>query len=541
LQWVFRRPGPGPYPLYGLEKHSKVYGDAKAALNTTKFVEIKLGFVITEGEKSADAAQKVFPTRLCMTSPFGCKSSHLADWTPLKGRDVVIWRDLDEPGVGYQNAIAAILLDLGCTVSVVDVAKLAWMTPDGGQKATPPKDGWDSDDALDEWKEADALRAAVEKLIAPYEATDAETVGDAEAPDHADAEAPDDVGAGAADDVGAGDDVGAKARDDHADTDTGRDHADAKTSDRKTTDRAELRSVFDPWAKFVVPSFPFDVLQPVRRDFVTTQSTVTGGDPSAIAMAALTALSGAISHETTLRMTRHDSGFQVSACLWGLLVGDPGTMKTPVIRSVTSQHRRRQVQELKDYQRELKLWKEADKENRGPPPIKPPVRLTNDTTVEALCIDLANYPIGTLTAADELAGWLGQMEKYSKGSSADRAIWLQARNGGPYNVHRVSRDDVNVENLSSSLLGGIQADRLAEIVGLSSDGLIQRFVPVMMQQATLAKDLPLTTSTVIFERLVERCLDTQTLELTMTDEARDARVQARLGRRFQPVDLILEG
>ena len=40
---------------------------------------------------------------------------------------------------------------------------------------------------------------------------------------------------------------------------------------------------------------------------------------------------------------------------------------------------------------------------------------------------------------DEIAGWIGSMEKYSgsKAASADRAFWLQAYDRGPFTVDRI--------------------------------------------------------------------------------------------------------
>ncbi|MBA7486622.1 hypothetical protein ES707_22183 [subsurface metagenome] len=65
------------------------------------------------------------------------------DWTPLKGRNVVIWPDADAPGLGTANEIAAILVAIGCTVRVMDV-----------MRDDPPK-GWDCADAIrDGWDKA---------------------------------------------------------------------------------------------------------------------------------------------------------------------------------------------------------------------------------------------------------------------------------------------------------------------------------------------------------------------------------------------------
>ena len=243
-----------------------------------------------------------------------------------------------------------------------------------------------------------------------------------------------------------------------------------------------------------------------------------GCDKSALAMAALAALSGAISHQMRLRMNRHDDSFVVSPCLWVLMIGDPGAQKTPIVNAVTDPLAKLQKEEMRAYSDDLRRWEESDDDGKGPKPVEPPGHLIFDTTVEALCIKLALTNDGILTVADELSAWLGQMEKYS-GSSASRGLWLKARNGGHYQVNRVGRKTDFVENLSSSLLGGIQPDRLAEITGLSSDGLLQRFLPVMINQGALGKDMPTGPSAADYERLVLACVNAPAATLTMTDAA----------------------
>ena len=48
---------------------------------------------------------------------------------------------------------------------------------------------------------------------------------------------------------------------------------------------------------------------------------------------------------------------------------------------------------------------------------------------------------------------------------------------------RISRGETYIGNLSVSLMGGIQPARLGELRGLTSDGLLQRFVPVPEPEA----------------------------------------------------------
>jgi hypothetical protein len=85
------------------------------------------------------------------------------------------------------------------------------------------------------------------------------------------------------------------------------------------------------------------------------------------------------------------------------------------------------------------------------------------------------------------------MERYARGSrggAADRAFWLKTHDGGPYAMDRIQRGETYIENLSASLLGGIQPRRFVELQGLTSDGLLQRFLPVMLKPSEFTLDRP---------------------------------------------------
>ena len=71
-----------------------------------------------------------------------------------------------------------------------------------------------------------------------------------------------------------------------------------------------LVRLFDPWEEFQVPDFPFSVLPRVARVFVERHTEAIGVDPSAMAMATLTAISGAISHRFKLRMLQSASWWE---------------------------------------------------------------------------------------------------------------------------------------------------------------------------------------------------------------------------------------
>jgi putative DNA primase/helicase len=77
--------------------------------------------LVVEGEKAADAINK----RGCLAATSGSASSAAAaDWTPLKGRRVLIWPDNDEPGQRYAADVVQALRGIAAEVSVIDVAAL---------------------------------------------------------------------------------------------------------------------------------------------------------------------------------------------------------------------------------------------------------------------------------------------------------------------------------------------------------------------------------------------------------------------------------
>lgn len=77
--------------------------------------------VIVEGEKAADALADL---GLTVTTSGGANSASGADWQPLARRKIIVWRDNDAAGIKYQDEVKAILLSLGCDISIVDIDAL---------------------------------------------------------------------------------------------------------------------------------------------------------------------------------------------------------------------------------------------------------------------------------------------------------------------------------------------------------------------------------------------------------------------------------
>ncbi len=69
--------------------------------------------VVCEGEKAASAAAILFPKFVCTTAMNGAQSPAKTDWTPLRGRNVLIWPDFDEQGEQYAAAVTKLTQEAG--------------------------------------------------------------------------------------------------------------------------------------------------------------------------------------------------------------------------------------------------------------------------------------------------------------------------------------------------------------------------------------------------------------------------------------------
>ncbi len=122
---------PVPRPAYGLDRLSARRG---------------VPVLFAEGEKAADAAQRLFPDFVAVTTMNGAKSPEKTDFKPFAGRKVYIAPDNDEAGIGYKNKLIQLLH--AARADVVGVLALDKLRSNG----LPVADGYDLADAeADGW------------------------------------------------------------------------------------------------------------------------------------------------------------------------------------------------------------------------------------------------------------------------------------------------------------------------------------------------------------------------------------------------------
>ncbi|ASV98993.1 DUF927 domain-containing protein [Paraburkholderia aromaticivorans] len=177
LHWTGGMPE-GQRPLFGLNALAGACDD-------------QLVFVV-EGEKAALALQKMLPSVVVVTSAGGASAPSKTDWSPLAGRNVVIWRDNDGPGLNYQDRVVQLIraIDLSTRISVIDVESLlrtfcpmmGWVYD---EKAVELK-GWDAADVaalgLDHSVIAEVVAAATREVSVDGVATASEALIEPEGP-----------------------------------------------------------------------------------------------------------------------------------------------------------------------------------------------------------------------------------------------------------------------------------------------------------------------------------------------------------------------
>jgi hypothetical protein len=83
-----------------------------------------------------------------------------------------------------------------------------------------------------------------------------------------------------------------------------------------------------------------------------------GADPSAIAMAALTAVAGTIDAQTFMCA---GEGWWERPILWTALVGQPSTMKSPIVEKAKKPLNHIDQERHKRWQQEFAIWQKQKK------------------------------------------------------------------------------------------------------------------------------------------------------------------------------------
>jgi putative DNA primase/helicase len=227
-----------------------------------------------------------------------------------------------------------------------------------------------------------------------------------------------------------------------------------------------------------VPTFALDNLPEAFRGLVEEVSEGMQVPFDFAACATIASLAGSIGHRAVVQPKKLDTSWTLTCNLWGMNIGNPGLMKSPILQLITKplesiQREWNEIQEADEavhqkLEEQIKLEKEvyasqykaAFKDGKPLPPEpdftlwKPGERrlVISDCTFEALHQIQSANAAGVYQVRDELVGFFCGLER--DGREGERQYWLTAWNGdGGFTVDRIGRGTIYVPYVCASLFG----------------------------------------------------------------------------------------
>ena len=302
--------------------------------------------------------------------------------------------------------------------------------------------------------------------------------------------------------------------------------------------------------------FPVGCLPPVMRDYVKAGGESLRCDLSFIAGPLLVVIASLIGASRVLKISDE---WQVPAILWAIGIADSGSMKTPGQNLATKSLYKLQAKAhaknrktldayiliMEIYESRRKEYvKELAKAEGQPPdePVRPDDpkiidKVAGDVTFERLAQMVKNNPKGVPLVKDEMAGMIGNLNKYSGSKGADEAVLLEGYNLGTMQVARKHDPvDIFVPNAAISILGNTQPKIYKRLMDGSyrESGFMARFLkyyPRKTMKQFPGKGIPehikealmkLVESLDLFEPMEMEEGEFQPVPVYMTNEAHQA-------------------
>jgi hypothetical protein len=120
--------------------------------------------IVVEGEKCKARGGDALPMYVVVTWPGGSKGVRYADWSPLAGRDVILWPDADQSGreamLGFEASSGIITPGVAQLAARERCKSIRMIDPQGQPK------GWDLADALDDgWTPRQLATWAAQRIV----------------------------------------------------------------------------------------------------------------------------------------------------------------------------------------------------------------------------------------------------------------------------------------------------------------------------------------------------------------------------------------
>lgn len=259
--------------------------------------------------------------------------------------------------------------------------------------------------------------------------------------------------------------------------------------------------------------FPINVLPPLLRNIISETHKALNFPVAYIAMSLLTAIATAVGDTCWLKVKTE---WMERPLMYVALLGNPGSVKSHPMKFAMKPILDRDIQSRKLYSEQLKEYRKRLKAGEDPPKPKCRQRIVQDVTMEGLCKILEDNSAGLCLWSDELANWLGSMDKYRKGGN-DVGTWLSIFNAQPIFVDRKGVDDkITIARPFVNVIGSIQPKVFAKYFSgqLRHNGLLSRILVIFNDDQD---KMPYDSYMDVPEELVERWRNLIDTILDLTD------------------------
>ncbi|UBD14484.1 DUF3987 domain-containing protein [Bacteroides salyersiae] len=239
--------------------------------------------------------------------------------------------------------------------------------------------------------------------------------------------------------------------------------------------RMEFEGVFEK--KIPLEAFPAKI-----QDMILTLARQENYTIEYMMASLLVAVSTAIGNAVNIRIR---GGWISNSALYMILIGRPGTGKTPPLDFAFRPIRKHDAQAVKQFKLEMEQYNnliesnKGKKENTTPLPDKPILQRTiiSDFTPEALMRALDDNHRGVVVYVDEIMGMFNAVNQYSRGQLIDQL--LTAFSGKPLDISRCSMPvPIHIEYPFINIVGTMQITRMHELIekGYKENGLLDRII-----------------------------------------------------------------
>ena len=263
--------------------------------------------------------------------------------------------------------------------------------------------------------------------------------------------------------------------------------------------------------------FPLDFLAPEVKGTFEHFSKTTKSPVNFISASGFTAVGAAAGK----RLEIVDGSYHNYGQHYTGLVGVPGTSKTPAMEITLKPIKDADERAYVKYKSELKEYRKKQKKGdglEGEQPILHKV-ITSDTTFEKLAYMMSENNGSMLIHADELTGFLLNLDRYSNGTNMPKLLEMWTNSN--VTIDRKGDESLLIPRPFLGIIGSTQPVNLAQLFQrFNGSGFFPRWTFVLPDSKPQTRIEPDMAYFTYWEKVISRVLEMERMELHFADDVK---------------------